>query len=211
MNSRKPKTNLCSPIRDTAYYALSLFALILAGCAKQQQYEVVEPICFPDMAKAEAMQIAEDVLGEMHFTIDKSDAELGVIRTRPLAGAQFFEFWRQDNVGAFNSAEANLHSIRRIAELDIKEVPAKRGPAQLCINCNVNAQRLRLPEREISSSSRAYGLFSQSSSSMQTLKLHAQQRRGMAWVDLGQDRQLATVILKQIENKIAKMKKGKSL
>jgi hypothetical protein len=211
MNSRKPKTHLCSPVRDTVYYALTAYALIAAGCAESNRYETVEQICLSGTSKAEAMQIAEDVLGKMNFTIAKSDAELGVIRTKPLAGAQFFEFWRKDNIGAFNAAEANLHSIRRIAECSLREVPAKREPAQLCINCNVNVQRLRLPGREIRSRSRAYEMFSQSSPSMQTLELHRGQKRGMAWVDLGNDSKLATVILKQIENKISRIQKGNSL
>ena len=171
--------------------------LFLAGCAQQQQYEIVEQICVPDMTRAEAMQIAEDVLGKMHFTIAKSDAELGVIRTRPLTGAQFFEFWRKDNVGVSAVLEANLHSIRRIAECSLRQ----QG-TQLCIHCNVNAQRLHLPQREIHSRSRAYQMFSQSSPSRQTLILHKKQKQGMAWVDLGKDTKLATVILKRIEKRV---------
>ena len=169
----------------------------LAGCAEQQQFKAVEQIFVPDTSKAEAMQAAEDVLGKMHFTIDKADAERGLIRTRPLPGAQSFEFWRSDNVGAFNSAEANLHSIRRVAELDI----ARQG-GQLYIGCNVKVSRLSLPERQISSSARAYQMFSQSSPAMQMLELHPQQKKGMAWVDLGNDTRLATEILKRIENRL---------
>jgi len=180
--------------------------LFLAGCAEPYRNETVEQICPVGLNKQQAMQIAEDVLGKMRFTIAKSDANLGVIKTRPLAGAQFFEFWRKDNVGSFNSAEANLHSIRRIAELNIKQ-----QDTQLCISCNVNTQRLHLPERELRSRSRAYDMFSQSSSSRQRLILNPGQKRGMAWVDLGKDTRLATVILKRIENKIAKTQKGKSL
>jgi hypothetical protein len=189
---------------------LSLWSLVcglfFAGCAQQQQYETVEQICPAGIDKQQAMQIAEEVLGKLHFSIAKSCPELGVIRTRPLTGAQFFEFWRKDNVGSFNFNEANLHTIRRIAELDIKQ-----QDTQLCIRCNVNTQRLRLPEREIRSSSQAYNMFSQSSPSRQTLILHEEQKQGMAWVDLGQDKQLATVILKRIEKKITKIQKGKSL
>ncbi len=92
-------------------YALITCALILTGCAQQQHQEVVEQICLQDTQslgllteKPQAMQTAEDVLSRMHFTIDKSDAEQGIIRTRPLPAAQFFEFWRSDNVGAFNSS-----------------------------------------------------------------------------------------------------------
>jgi len=199
MNSRKPKTNLCS-------YALMAYALIVAGCAEPYRHETVEQICPAGIDKQQAMQIAEDVLAKMHFTIAKSDANLGVIRTRPLAGAQFFEFWRKDNVGAFNTAEANLHSIRRIAECSLRQ----QG-TQLCIRCNVNAQRLYLPEREIYSRSRAYDMFSQSGPSRQTLKLNPEQKQGMTWVDLGNDTKLATVILKRIENKIARIQKEKTL
>lgn len=181
--------------------------LLLAGCAQQQQVsETIDQICLPDTDKTSAMRAAEDVLGRLHFSIDKSDDDLGVVRTRPLPAAQFFEFWRKDNIGKFNSAEANLHTIRRIAELNINQ----QG-GQLCIRCSVNTQRLRLPEREIRSRARAYELFSQSGSSIQTMQLYPGQERGMAWVNLGNDPQLATVILKQIENKLSKTRKGNSL
>jgi len=183
--------------RPLMTYALITYALMLAGCAKQQQFKAVEQICVPGTAKAEAMQAAEDVLGKMHFTIDKADAERGLIRTKPLPGAQFFEFWRSDNVGAFNSTEANLHSIRRVAELNISQ----QG-GQLYIGCNVKVSRLSLPEQQISSSARAYRMFSQSSPAMQILALHPQQKKGMAWVDLGNDTMLATEILKRIEKHV---------
>jgi len=114
-----------------------------------------------------------------------------------LPGAQSIEFWRSDNVGALNSAEANLHSIRRVAELDIT-----RQGGQLYIGCNVKVSRLSLPEHQISSSARAYQMFSQSSSAIQILELHPQQKKGMAWVDLGNDTRLATEILKRIEKHV---------
>jgi len=180
-------------LKSSLLFAACAALLFLAGCAKPYQNETIEQICPEGVDKQQAMQIAEDVLGKLHFSIAKSDANLGVIRTRPLAGAQFFEFWRKDNVGSFNSAEANLHSIRRIAELNIKQ-----QDTQLCIRCNVNTQRLRLPERELRSQTR------------QTLILNPGQKRGMAWVDLGNDTGLATVILKRIENKIAKTQNGVS-
>ena len=189
----------------SSFFSVCVALLFLVGCAKPYKSETVEPICPAGIDKQQAMQIAEDVLGKLHFSIAKSDANLGIIKTRPLAGAQFFEFWRKDNVGAFNSAEANLHSIRRIAELNINQ-----QDTHLCIRCNVNTQRLHLPEQELRSRSRAYDLFSQSSQTRQTLILYPRQKQGMAWVDLGNDTKLATVILKQIENKIAKTQSGVS-
>jgi protease II len=168
-----------------------------AGCAKQQQFKAVEQICVTDTDKLQAMKTAEDVLGKMHFTIDKADTEQGLIRTKPLPAALPFEFWRSDNVGAFNYTEANLHSIRRVVELDIS-----RQDAQLCLGCNVKVSRLSLPERQISSSARAYQMFSQSSRTIQKLEISPEQKKNMAWIDLGNDIRLATEILKRIEKHV---------
>ena len=177
---------------------------VLGGCGKQQQFETVEQICVGDLNKARVMRMTEDVLGEMHFSVAKSDSEQGLIRTRPLAGAQFFEFWRKDNVGAFNRAEANLHSIRRTVEVDVSQEEGR-----LCIGCNVSVQRLNLPERLLRGRGQSYDMLSVSSPSVQKLKLDAEQRRLMTWVDLGRDELLETEILKRIEEKIAGPQKGK--
>ena len=171
--------------------------LLLAGCAETQRYEAAEQICTEDIDKVQAMQIAEEVLAKMRFTIEKADVESGLIRTRPLPGAQFFEFWRSDNVGAFNCAEANLHSIRRIVELNIKQ-----QDEGLSIGCDVNVYRLSLPEHEVSSSARAYDMFSESSLLLQRIKLNPEQEAGMAWVNLGQDQRLETEILKRISSRL---------
>lgn len=170
---------------------------LICGCAKEQQFTAVEQICLADKEKAEAMQAAEDILGQMRFSVEKSDVENGYIRSRPLIGGQFFEFWRSDNVGAFNWSEANLHSIRRIVELEITE----QG-GQLCVGCSANAQRLGLPERTADSSTQAYAMFSDSKRSMQRLELNPEQRAGMAWIDLGRDGRLETEILKRVEGRL---------
>ncbi len=188
-------------IRTLLFTACAVFWLI-CGCAKEQQFTAVEQICLADKGKAEAMRAAEEVLGEMRFSIEKSNVESGYIRSRPLVGGQFFEFWGSDIVGALNAAEANLHSIRRIVELDIRQ-----EGEELCIGCDVNVQRLKLPERYVGSSSKAYAMFSKSNQSMQRLELNAEQRRGMAWIELGGDGRLETEILKQIEGRL----KGESV
>jgi len=178
-------------------------ALLLAlpqvtGCVPEHRSEVaVVPICVAGTDVREAMNIAEDVLGDMHFVIDKADSEVGLIRTKPLPAAQSFELWRSDNVGRYNTTEANLHSIRRIVELKI----GTEG-RELCIDCEVKTERLSIPEYEVTSSARAYRMFSESTESMQRLRLNPEQRAKMEWVDLGQDRELAAKILKRIEDRL---------
>ena len=177
------------------FVAFAMFCF-LAGCSQQQQFKSVDQICIANADRQKAMQKAEYVLAKMYFTIEKADVEQGLIRTRPLAGAQFFEFWRNDSVGGLNAAEANLHSIRRIVELNISQ-----QNNQLCIGCNAKTQRLSLSEQQIRSSAHAYNLFSKSSSSKQRLELDSRQK---GWIDLGRDARLETEILKRIKKQIAK-------
>ncbi len=180
-------------------------ALILAGCAQQspgqltpQQKITTKQIFMPDNSttginKTKAMEIAEGVLVCMHFTIDKLDPNSGFIKTRPLPGAQFFEFWRSDNIGTKNWINSNLHSIRRTVEVNISQ-----HAKELDIKCVVKIQRLSLPERQITST-RAYEMFSMSSPGLQTLQLNPEQASKMSWIDLGRDTELENEILKHIE------------
>jgi len=189
-------------------YTLMMCTLMAAGCAPQNSAPLRVKVQDSDLfverdqgiGTADLMEVAEDVLANMYFTIEKADAQSGLIRTRPLPGAQFFEFWRSDNVGADNTLAANLHTIRRTVTLEISQ-----QDEQLCIGCNVQAQRLSLPERQVSSSARVYGIFSRSSQSLQRLKLNPKQKNEMAWIDLGRDSQLEAEILKRIETRIVRL------
>ena len=177
---------------------------VFAGCGQQAQVKNVERVCLSGLDKAKAVEVSEEILRDMNFMVAKAEPELGYVLSRPLAGGQFFELWRKDNVGSMNTAEANLHSIRRTVEVDVSQ---KEG--RLCVGCNVSVQRLNLPERLLRGKGQSYEAFTASSPSMQKLKLDAQQRRLMAWVDLGRDELLETEILKRIEKKIAGLRKGK--
>jgi hypothetical protein len=194
MNERAPRAQ-----------RLALICLVLiviaavVGCAPKQKSDPIENICLTQTDKASAMEAAEDVLARMHFTIEKYDPAQGIVTTRPLSAAQFFEFWRSDVVGTRQAIEANIHSTRKIAKLAFVS-----GETDLCIDCTVSVYRLSLPGHDISSSSQAYAMFSKSTSVTQTLEPHEHQREGMSWSDAGQDSGLAEVILKQIEQKLSK-------
>ncbi len=133
----------------------------------------------------------------MLFSIDKLDTDQGLITTRPLEAPQLFEFWRKDNAGAFNSAEANLHTLRRTAQINIDSIDGKT-----CIDCTVKTERLSLPERRIAGSASAYSLYTKSRSSRQRLKLDRSQQAQMQWIDLGEDPYLQSRILELIKDKL---------
>jgi hypothetical protein len=175
------------------------------GCAgPKQAYRPAEPLHLEGVSRAEAMQAAEDTLSKMHFVIEKLDAEQGIIRTEPLRGAQFFEFWRRDNVGLHSTAEANLHTIRRAVELQIVEQQGR-----VFVDCRVQVQRLSLPENKAAGVSQAYRMHSASMSRIQRLQLTPQQRQGMAWIDMGRDDGLAARILDAITNRVRQLEEGK--
>jgi hypothetical protein len=202
---RRSKYHLCK-------CTLMACVLMSAGCSQQTSappwVKVQDSTLYIEpgqgIGTADLMEVAGDVLAGMHFTIEKAavlhkepQGQSGFIRTRPLPGAQFFEFWRSDNVGADNTLAANLHTIRRTVTLDIG-----RQNNELCIGCDVHVQRLSLPGQQVSSSAGVYGMFSQSSPSLQKLQLNPEQAKQTEWSDLGRDSQLETEILKRIETQI---------
>jgi len=168
----------------------------------------VETALFSELATAKKITAAaEEVLAGMHFEIDKIDSETGYIKTRPLEGAQFFEFWRSDNVGAQNWLLGNLHSVRRTVELKLVLHKESQGLSEVegfdkYIECVAHVQRLSMPEQHVTSSARAYELFSRSAPVLQTLRLNPEQQKKLAWIDLGNDTELETEIVKRIETKI---------
>jgi hypothetical protein len=177
-------------------FCVGLALALVAGCATSQ-HQAKEPergaLRLSNVSILDAMSEAKDVLGRMHFVIEKADPQQGLIRTKPLSGAQFLEFWRSDNVGPIQTLEANLHTLRRSVELRFRP-----GPDHLAIDCAVKVQRLSLPENEVASVSQAYRMHSRSTATVQRLELEPWQQERLAWIDLGDDPLLAQRILKRI-------------
>jgi hypothetical protein len=179
---------------------------VLAGCATAQKPTPNNgSVNIADISVAEAVEAAEAALSGMHFVVEKADPIQGVIRTKPLTGAQFFELWRSDNVGPAQTMEASLHTLRRFVELRLHS-----DGSQVHVSCSVHVQRLSLPASEIASVSQAYRMYSASTATVQRLELRPEQREGLAWIDLGEDPALAERILKHIVQKIPQQEKDET-
>lgn len=169
------------------------------GCASQSFQQSTEPVCFPNTLPDQAMDAAQTALTKMHFDIEKCDPDVLYLRTRPLSGAQFFEFWRKDNASAHAKAESNLHSVRRTAELTFTP-----DGSTTCVQCQVHVQRLSIPEAPLVSSSQMGGVHTKSHTRFQTLKVDAERKAMSQWVDAGPDPDLEQRILQYIQREIDK-------
>lgn len=168
-------------------------AMLLVGCAQTRRAaETPQALTVSGVTVAQAMEEAVTVLRGMHFGIQNADA--GVITTVPLTAAQFFEFWRSDNVGLDSTLEANLHTLRRSVRMDFAET----GDGGVRIRCTIRVQRLSLPENEVASVSQAYRIHSQSTPTMQRLALNPSQKEAVTWIEMGDDPALAAEILGKV-------------
>ena len=169
--------------------------LYLAGCAGNGYVVTTEQVCTSDVTKPQLMASAEKVLAEMHFSIEKLDANTGYIKTVPLSGAQTLEFWRADSVGSFNRAEADLQTLRRTVELGITD---DNAPGQVCINCIATTERLSMPQ-DLTASGQSQIVMSGRQKSVRKL---GERKADLRWVNLGRDAQLETEILKRISKQL---------
>jgi hypothetical protein len=182
--------------RILLFTGLSLITIYLAGCGTEQT-QPSEPVCLSGVQEGKVMTEAQDVLERMNFVIDKADAGHGYIRTQPLTGAQAFEFWRKDNVGRFNTSEANLQTIRRTVEINLY-----RRDDRVCADCVVMVERLSLPESGPAGGSRPSMLFGRTSTSLRHLDLTPRQKASLTWIELGRDSRLEEEILERLKARL---------
>lgn len=173
--------------------------ILFSGCGSEQQVVSDNPVCLPNTLTDQVMEAAQGVLLKMHFEIEKFDTDARYIRTRPLSGAQFFEFWRQDNASASSAAQANLSSLRRIVELEC--TPQN---TTTCVQCRVRVLRLSIPEAPIEGAGRMAGIYTESSAHYQTLEVDRHKQAQIEWIDAGPDYDLERNILKRIQRDIEK-------
>jgi hypothetical protein len=177
---------------------VGVLAALAGGCARVKMMQA-QPVCIEAVSQDKLMRACEKMLVAMQFQIEKYDEENGVIRTRPLRGKQFFEFWRSDNAGGFNAAESNFQSLQRTVELTFE-----MQPPRICVKCEVNTQRLSVPEEPIRGYYYASGLYTGSGTSRQRLTVKERQQGEIRWIDLGRDEALEQKMLAKIQRMVKK-------
>lgn len=173
---------------------LALACMAGSGCRTSPPDAPADVAMTSTCSQSEAFAAALSALKALHFKIDKADSHTGTIQTRPLRGAQWFELWRRDNTTAHAFAEANLHSLRRTATVQIR---AEGDEAR--VSCRVQCERLSVPSRTVTSSSQLYHILTDSEIMMQRLEFSEEQEGSMEWIDIGHDSALQNRILAGIE------------
>lgn len=178
-----------------------LFALaglaLLGGCGRTAQVEDRRNLLCADTTQQTLFDASVEVLHDMQFKLETADLSAGLIRTWPLRGGQFFEPWRSDNASAEMAALANLHSIRRIVELEFIAVPQL---GKVCVDSRVFVQRLSVPGEFYGGTRLMAALFTEGDDTEQSLLLQEAAVQEAAWEDLGRDPALEREILTRIDN-----------
>lgn len=167
--------------------------IFFAGCGGNQKAGMVNEITLTNMNKQQVVEISQDVLRDFNFSIAKEDVNTGYIRTRPLTGGQFFEFWRKDNADSRDVLESSIQDIRRTAQVNIRQADGK-----LAVNCVVKVQRLYLPQMSAENAGMRFDRITGQRIRTTELSLNIDTKT-ITWIDLPDDAKLSAEILKKIE------------
>jgi hypothetical protein len=186
-------------------------ALLNAGCqAPPAPTARTETVL--DVADYEAfIDHTLSVLRSYHFEPSFVDWERGVVLTRRSTGAQWNEPWRREVLGDYQKLESNLHTIGRVARVNVEPVnggltespirevgasaPSASGPYRVSVE--VEKARYQVPTRQVTSVTSALGIFSERLPTEDGLRGIAA-RRQVHWRPLGRDGLLEQALLTEL-------------
>lgn len=133
------------------------------------------------------------VLKRWHLTPDRQDPRHGVITTEPITTQQWFEFWRHDAMGPYQWLESSMHTVQRLAKIQIERLPES---GRYRVNVVVDVFRMSAAERQVTTPSGALVMYSEKLPTEQgePLKPH----ENVHWVHLGRDPKMEGVLLQRI-------------
>jgi len=172
-----------------ATYLLISLVFVGLGCSNRVRVPVKQPVCVSSTDVEAVMENCSSALMQFGFVVEKYDTEVGYIRTRPLRGGQFFEVWRRDNVGGEKMKEASAHSIRRVAEMELRQDAGK-----ICVECVVNVSRLGIDDEESLMWTKVPEMFTGGSDRL----MPNAEKEDIYWVEMGEDELLESSLLREL-------------
>jgi len=171
---------------------LVLLAAVAAGCTTPSAARFSNPMILTDAAPSQVEVAAERIVTELRFEIERPPTAPGRITTLPLTGASWFEFWRQDTQGAFQSVEASAHTVRRMVTVQV--MPKDKG-CQVLVK--VDKQRLSAPNVMPDNIAEAFSKYNPEDSEL--VRQNELAPKKYKWVETGRDEILEQYILEHIQ------------
>ncbi len=196
---------------------VALWALAVgAGCVQYTKPVAPEAPMTPQQRNYDACWRASlDVLREFYFTIDVRDYRGGEIKTHPMVGQYFFEFWRHDAVRFMDLMEGSIQKVFRTATVHIR--PTAPGARTYEVSCEVTTTRSDRYRAGEGGTTDAYDMFvlpggpvtdenllTETDTMDETARL--ERRRGL--VNLGPDQGLADRLTDRINARARKYLEG---
>jgi hypothetical protein len=129
--SQNPRRNLTprlaehASIRGAVVAALAiLVAITLPGCQAPVPPSGPTQIVLHVPDYDAFVDASLSVLRRYEFTPDRVDRSHGLIISQPTTSGQWFEWWRVDSLGGYQTLESSLHTTRRIVTVNIQPVSA---------------------------------------------------------------------------------------
>jgi hypothetical protein len=185
-------------------WLISLAAILTAGCQAPPESvgPTVERVQVATIEDRERLwEAAGDSLRAHYYRLDRQDRVLGVITTMPETTAQTLELWRPQPQPKYYWLEANLHTIRTQATVNlpstlIEEAPEPGQPIEVL----VERYRYRLPERQIDNPAAAMRIFSDEAPLVTSGQMESPAATGR-WILLGRDEAMERRLITDILNR----------
>ena len=162
----------------------------VAGCASRVE-RLPNPMALPGHDAEAVEATARRVLTELRFEIEYPEASEGRLETDYQTGASWFEFWREDTVGAEQRAESSLHTVRRRARVSV--TPTESGSE---VSVQVVKERFGTPGTGPGSVGEAYSIYSPTRVSL--WRDDPMRSSSAAWIERGRDDLLEQRILERV-------------
>ena len=185
-------------------WLISLAVMMSAGCQAPPEPvgPTVERVQAPTFEDRERLwEAAGDSLRAHLYRLDRQDRVLGVMTTLPETSAQTLELWRPQPQPKHYWLEANLHTIRTQATVNLPSTLIEEAPgAEQPIEVLVERYRYRLPERQIDNPAAAMRIFSDEAPLVATGQMESPAATGR-WILLGRDESMERRLLTDILNR----------
>ena len=174
----------------------ALATLAPAGCARVAPVRFENPMVLSSADPVHVRRVAERIVMDLRFEIERPPAREGLITTEPLTSASWFEFWRKDTQGRMEVAEASLHTVRRRVVVTI--TPQGQGAKVLV---HVLKDRLSAPNLGPANLGESVSLYSTKDTELERQNDLAATR--YVWVDDGRDDVLEQYLFERIQLALA--------